>query len=206
MPAFLTRDPRNPDFWDERFAKNFTPWDKGNVPATLQAFVQAAPQALHTLIPGCGNAYEAAYLAQAGWDVTAIDFSPAAVQSAKAAIGAWGKHVIEADFFRYTPAQPLDLIYERAFFCALPREMRPDIVRRWATLLPAGALLAGYFFHDDAVDASDAAAKGPPFSINSHDFHRLMEPFFELLQDSAVGDSIAVFEGKERWQVWCRRP
>ncbi|MBC3920596.1 methyltransferase domain-containing protein [Undibacterium sp. CY18W] len=202
MATFLTRDPRHPDFWDERFEKNFMPWDKGNVPAALQAFVQAATQPLHTLIPGCGNGYEAAYLAQAGWDVTAIDFSPAAVQSARVAIGVWGRHVIEADFFSYTPAQPLGLIYERAFFCALPPEMRPDIIKRWARLLPAGALLAGYFFHDDAQNAS---TKGPPFTINSNEFRQLMAPFFDMLEDNPVSDSISVFEGRERWQIWRRR-
>lgn len=205
MAEFLNRDPRNPQFWDERFEKNFTPWDKGNVPADLQAFMyatsQATPQALNTLIPGCGNGYEAAFLAQAGWPVVAIDFSPAAVRSAQAAIGEWGKHVIEADFFTYAPAQPLGLIYERAFFCALPAAMRADIVKRWAALLPAGALLAGYFFFDDAPDAS---LKGPPFTIHSAAFRELMSPYFVLIEERAVSDSIPVFAGREWWQVWKR--
>jgi hypothetical protein len=48
-------------------------------------------------------------------------------------------------FFEYQPAAALDLIYERAFFCALPPVRRQDIVRRWIELLPPGALLAGYF-------------------------------------------------------------
>lgn len=201
MAGFATRDPRHPDFWNERFEKSFTPWDKGGVPQELQRFVQAALQPLATLIPGCGNGYEAAYLAQAGWPVTAIDFSPAAVQSARAAIGPWGKHVLEADFFTYQPEQKLDLIYERAFFCALPHEMRAAIVARWAVLLPPGAWLAGYFFIDDAVDAS---LKGPPFTIPSVELIKLVLPYFELLEDREVTDSLPVFAGKERWQVWRR--
>ncbi|MFZ6654139.1 methyltransferase domain-containing protein [Undibacterium sp. TJN19] len=201
MADFSTRDPRNPAFWDERFEKNFMPWDKGNVPAELQAFMQTLPQPLNTLIPGCGNGYEAGFLAQAGWPVVAIDFSPAAVRSAQAAIGEWGSHVIEADFLTYAPPQALGLIYERAFFCALPAAMRPDIVSRWAALLPAGALLAGYFFFDDAPDAS---LKGPPFTIHSAAFRELMSPYFALLEERAVSDSIPVFAGKERWQVWQR--
>ena len=201
MADFTTRDPRHPEFWDERFEKNFMPWDKGSVPAELQAFMAAAEQPMNTLIPGCGNGYEAGFLAQAGWPVVAIDFSPAAVRSAQAAIGEWGKHVIEADFFTYAPAQALGLIYERAFFCALPAQMRADIVRRWAALLPADALLAGYFFFDDAPDAS---LKGPPFTIPGAVFSELMSPYFALLEERAVSDSIPVFAGKERWQVWRR--
>lgn len=203
MADFVTRDPDRPDFWSERFEKNFTPWDKGQVPAELQRFVLATEQPLRTLIPGCGNGYEAAFMAKSGWPVTAIDFSPAAVQSARAAIGEWGQYVIEADFFSFQPGQSLQLIYERAFFCALPPSRRAAIVERWASLLPDGALLAGYFFFDDADDAS---LKGPPFTIHSTEFATLLSPYFEILEDSAVSDSIAVFAGKERWQVWRRLP
>lgn len=201
MTDFISRDPNSPCFWDERFSKNFTPWDKGDVPQDLRDFVATAGRKMRTLIPGCGNGYEAAFLAQAGWDVTAIDFSPAAVKSAQNAIGEWGRHVTEADFFEYQPAAALDLIYERAFFCALPPVRRQDIVRRWTQLLPPGALLAGYFFFDDRADASK---KGPPFSISEHAWQELMSPQFALLSDRAVKDSIAVFEGRERWQVWQR--
>jgi hypothetical protein len=33
----------------------------------------------------------------------------------------------------------------------------------------------------------------------------LLSASFERLEDAAVGDSIAVFKGKERWQEWKRR-
>jgi len=36
-----------------------------------------------TLIPCCGIGHEAAYLSEAGWDVTAIDFSSGAVAAAQ---------------------------------------------------------------------------------------------------------------------------
>lgn len=202
MADFQNRDPNQASFWDERFERRFTPWDQGGVPQQLQSFVQQAAQPLCTLIPGCGNGYEAALLAQAGWDVTAIDFSHAAVQSARAAIAPWGSHVIEADFFSYAPPRPLQLIYERAFLCALPPAMRAAIARRWAALLPAGGWLAAYFYIDDSPARS---LKGPPFSITRAELFALLQPDFELLQEAAVSDSIAVFAGKESWQVWRRR-
>ena len=202
MADFLSRDPQNPGFWDERFIKEFTPWDKGDVPLGLQEFVRATATPLTVLIPGCGNGYEVAHLAQAGWNVTAIDFSPAAVASAKATIGEWGQYVLEADFFTHVPEQALDLIYERAFFCALPASMRTAVVQRWADLLPSGALLAGYFFYDDAADVNP---KGPPFPITRPHFQQMMSATFELLEDSDVMDSLPVFAGRERWQVWRRR-
>lgn len=196
-PNFRSRDPADPGFWSERFEQHFMPWDKGGVPAALQDFVAQAASSAVTLIPGCGRGYEVAYLSEAGWDVTAIDFSPAAVAAARSVLGRWADRVAQADFFSYAPQQPLGLIYERAFLCALPRRMRAAIAARWAALLPAGGLLAGFFYFDDA-------AKGPPFGIAPDELEALLAPYFERIADLPVSDSIPAFAGKERWQVWRR--
>lgn len=197
MPEFSSRDPNSPAFWDERFEQGFTPWDRGGVPEALRAFV-AARAPMRTLIPGCGAAYELAFLSDAGWDATAIDFSPAAVATAKAAVGQWSHKVAQADFFTWQPAQSLELIYERAFLCAMPRAMWSQVAARWAALLPPGALLAGYFFFDDAP-------KGPPFGISQHALDELLSSDFSLIEEAPVSDSIPVFAGKERWMIWQRR-
>ena len=198
MVEFSRRDFLQPGFWDERFDRGFTPWDRGGVPDALRAFVARVAKPMRTLIPGCGAAYELAFLCEAGWNATAIDFSPAAVAVAKKAVGPWAGHVVEADFFAWQSAAPLDLIYERAFLCALPRAMWPQLAARYAALLPPGGLLAGFFFFDDAH-------KGPPFGISVEQLNELLTPNFVRIEDAAVGDSIAVFAGKERWQVWQRR-
>jgi SAM-dependent methyltransferase len=197
MADFQQRDPRSSAFWDERFERRFTPWDKGGVPQALRDFA-ASSGPLTTLIPGCGSAYELALLAQAGWDATAIDFSPVAVAAGKAAAGAHADRVVEADFFTWQPSGPLQLIYERAFLCAMPRAMWPQVAARWAALLPAGALLAGYFFFDDV-------AKGPPFGIARAQLDALLLADFDCVADEAVADSLPVFEGKERWMIWRRK-
>jgi SAM-dependent methyltransferase len=197
-PTFDSRDPSSPDFWSERFEHRFMPWDKGGVPAALRHFVEHAPRPLATLIPGCGTGYEVGYLSDAGWEVTAIDFSPAAVEAARQVLGTWGNRVVQADFFEFVPPHPVELIYERAFLCALPVHMREAIAARWAALLPPGGLLAGFFFFDDSP-------KGPPFGIAPAELERLLAPSFERIEDLPVSDSLPVFAGKERWQVWRRR-
>ena len=85
MADFQTRDPLSPAFWDERFEKQFTPWDHGGVPSRLRSFVAGSPAPLRCLIPGCGSAYELVFMLDHGWDATAIDFSPAAVAAASGA-------------------------------------------------------------------------------------------------------------------------
>lgn len=210
MPEFRTRDPLSPDFWDERFDGAFTPWDRGEAPERLRVFIaETAKQVPATswrapdfrprvLIPGCGAGYELELLCEAGWDATAIDFSPSAVAAARQNVGRWAGRVVEADFFEYTPPQPLDLIYERAFLCAMPRAMWPRVVQRWAELLPQGAQLVGYFFFDNN-------SKGPPFGAERDALLALMAPQFDLEIDEPVTDSIPVFQGKERWMSWRRK-
>ena len=80
----------------------------------------------------------------------------------------------------------------------MPPAKWPQVAARWAQLLPAGALLAGYFFFDDSP-------KGPPFGITRAALDALLQAEFVCEADDAVSDSIAVFADKERWMVWRRR-
>lgn len=195
---FASRDPLAPQFWDERFEKRFTPWDRGGAPAALRRFVFDTPGPLTALAPGAGSAYELTLMCEAGWDATAIDFSPVAVARAKALAGPWAERVLEADFFNYEPPRPLDVVIEQAFLCALPRARWPAVAQRWTQLLAPGGLLAGYFYFDDLP-------KGPPFGIARDELDALLAPGFDCIADEAVEDSIPVFLGKEGWMVWRRR-
>ncbi len=190
--------PEHPDFWCKRFGEGVTPWDAGKVPDAFTDLIARQPVPVNTLIPGCGSAWEAVHLAELGWPVTALDFSPAAVATAREILGTAAVDLVCADFFTFAPAAPYPLIYERAFLCALPRKLWADWGRRVAELLPPGGQLAGFFFICDQ-------AKGPPFGISPAQLDELLAPNFARIEDAAVDDSIPVFSGRERWQVWRRR-
>lgn len=190
--------PEHPDFWCKRFGEGVTPWDAGKVPAAFADFIARQPAPENTLIPGCGSAWEAAYLAEKGWPVTALDFSPTAIAAARQVLDGAAVDLMCADFFNFPVAAPYRLIYERAFLCALPRKLWADWGRRVAELLPPGGRLAGYFFLCDQP-------KGPPFGILPDELSGLLADHFDLVEDSPVDDSIPVFAGRERWQVWQRR-
>ncbi|WP_118180901.1 thiopurine S-methyltransferase [Paraburkholderia phosphatilytica] len=196
-PAFSTRDPDSPAFWDERFEKRFTPWDQAGVPAEFVAFASQR-LAEPVVVPGCGNAWEVLWLAERGAPVRAIDFAANAVAAARVQLGQYASVVEQADFFAWQPPVAPAWIYERAFLCALPPARRGDYARRIAELLPEGALLAGFFF-------IGATPKGPPFGMDRSDLDALLSPYFELVDDRPVADSIPVFAGRERWLVWRRR-
>lgn len=196
-PSFETRDPTSPAFWDERFDKAFKPWDQSGVPDAFRAFVGTkAPR--NVLIPGCGSAYEASWLAEKGWPVKAIDFSPSAVTAAKAQLGVHAGVVEQADYFAYAPPFEVEWIYERAFLCALPVDLWAGYAARSAELLRPGGLLAGFYF-------LGTTPKGPPFGIERNALDALLNPFFDLVDEHEVTGSIEVFAGRERWLTWQRR-
>jgi thiopurine S-methyltransferase len=103
-----------------------------------------------------------------------------------------------ADFFEFDFAAPFDLIYERAFLCALPKREWPRYAPRVAELLRPGGRLAGFFYFDEGE-------RGPPFGLKAAELGPLMGEKLEQVVDAAVSDSIPIFIGKERWQVWLKR-
>ena len=197
-PTFPRRDPADPEFWELRYGAGFLPWDAGKVPEQLLAFVRGSPHPRHVLVPGCGSAWDVRCFAEHGWNVVGIDFSPAAVQEARRVLGPHARCVREADFFAPIAEAPFDVVYERAFLCALPRRLWGDWARRMAELVPPGGVVAGFFYFD-------AGERGPPFPLHgAAELDGLMRGGFERIDDAPVEDSIPVFRGKERWQVWRR--
>ena len=189
------QDASKPEFWEKRFRENFTPWDAGGIPPALERFLGTEPGRLRVLIPGCGSGYEVRAFARAGHDVLAIDFAPAAVERAKKTLGPLAERVRLADFFESDLGAPFDLVYERAFLCSLPRPLRPRYVERTRKLLAPRGRLAGFFFFEEGE-------RGPPFGLKPGELEALLGGHFEQTSDAAVHDSIPVFSGKERWQIW----
>ncbi len=197
-PTFPKRDPADPEFWELRYGARFAPWDAGKVPAQLSAFVQgSAPR--RVLVPGCGSGWDVRCFAEHGWDVVGIDFSRGALEEARLVLGPRFDRVREGDFFAPIAEAPFEVVYERAFLCALPRRMWSDWAHRMAQIVEPGGVLAGFFFFDDGE-------RGPPFPLHSpRELDDLLRGAFERIEDAPVADSIPVFRGKERWQVWRRQ-
>ena len=194
----MAQDSSRPEFWDTRYRGGITPWDAGTVPLKLVEYLeQHGPE--RVLIPGCGTGYEVKAFAERGHEVLAIEFSDAAIESARRELGALCGRVIKADFFAFEAA-PFDVIYDRAFMCALPRRLWPQWAARMAELLRPGGDLVGFFYFDDNQ-------RGPPFGVSPSALQQLLGEKFDLIEseDVPAGESLPVFKGKEVWQVWKRR-
>lgn len=189
----------SPGFWDQRYAAGKTPWDQRAIPSRLAEFLHRTPVSGRAFVPGCGSGYEIKSLHEQGWPVLGLDFSAAAVAHAQRELGPLGHLVRVGDFF--APAADLagfSLVYERTFLCALPPELHASYARRMAELIVPGGVLCGFFF----LGPED---EPPPHPLRQEQINGLLGRDFELTENLAVPDSLPLFAGKERWQVWRRR-
>jgi protein-L-isoaspartate O-methyltransferase len=192
-------DSTHPDFWTTRYATGRTPWDFGGVPAVLKSFLASSPTPGSVLIPGCGSGYEVQAFHTAGYDVTGIDFSPAAVDQAKRVLGVLAERVILGDFFTHDfGGRCFDLIYERTFLCSMPPSGWPHYATRVADLLSAEGRLVGIFFY------AQQSASGPPYPLTEKQAEQLFESRFRLVRSELVTDSLLLFRGMERWEEWLK--
>ena len=67
-------------FWQQRFESKQTGWDRGQASPQLMDWLNSGSlQPCKILIPGCGSGWEVIELAKREFDITALDYTPAAV-------------------------------------------------------------------------------------------------------------------------------
>lgn len=192
-------DSNQPDFWSVRYAAGKTPWDFGGVPSALKSFLERSSVPGRVLIPGCGSGYEIQAFHAAGYDVSAIDFSPAAVEQTKRVLGVLAERVILGDFFTHDFGERrFDLIYERTFLCSMTPSRWPEYVNRSADLLSPGGRLIGVFLY------GQSSSSGPPFPLTEPEAEQLLRKHFEPVRSEAMTDSLPLFRDMERWQEWLK--
>ena len=196
----MTSDSTEPAFWDERYASQRTPWALADIPPALDAFLRRCARGGSVLIPGCGadDRVIRRFLA-GGFQVTAIDFSPVAIEQAGGESPDLSARIILGDFFTHRFGQEFDLIYERTFLCSLPPSRWRDYATRMAELVRPGGRLLGIFLYGSEPDP-------PPFPMTKQRARALFETHFELELVELLATSLPVFAGmEERWQQWVRK-
>ena len=80
----MSGNSHSPTHWDQRYLRGDTPWNSGLVSRELVRLLREeriAPCRAFEL--GCGAGTNAVFLAQQGFEVTAADFSPVAIERAR---------------------------------------------------------------------------------------------------------------------------
>jgi SAM-dependent methyltransferase len=153
-------------------------------------------------VPGAGRGHDARLLARRGYQVTAFDFSAAAVAAARrlAAAEAVKLAVEQRDVFAlaHDHAGAFDGVWEYTCFCAIDPDRRDEYARvLHAILRPGGLLLACFFPLRDGTD-------GPPFPVSRGDIERVLAGRFTVLEAGPPPRSVERRRGLE-WLVRARR-
>ncbi len=180
------------EFWNQRYLDNQTGWDIGYASTPLCRYIdQLTNKNISVLIPGCGNAYEAAYLFDNGFhNICLLDLAPAALAAARKRIPALpAKHFINQDFFNHDGQY--DLILEQTFFCAIDPALRMAYANQAHKLLKPGGKLVGLLF--DIPLNSDK----PPFGGTIESYKAVFQTQFEIKSFEKCHNSIAPRAGNE---------
>jgi SAM-dependent methyltransferase len=135
--------------WFDRFYKQAggdwdqVPWADREPNPHLVAWLRtfsAAPVRKRCLVVGCGLGDDAEALASAGFDVTAFDISPTAIEAARRRFPRSGVDYVVADVLQPPPAWhgAFDLIFEAFTLQALPPEPRHAAIGSIAALTASG--------------------------------------------------------------------
>jgi 2-polyprenyl-3-methyl-5-hydroxy-6-metoxy-1,4-benzoquinol methylase len=113
------------EHWEERYRKGETPWDTGHPSTELQRVVREEKiKPCRAIELGCGTGTNAVWLAQQGFDVTAVDLSSLAIDQAKARAAQAGVsvHFVAGDLL--DPPEvggPFDFFFDRGCYHVVRR-------------------------------------------------------------------------------------
>lgn len=170
---------QNKQFWNSRYQESPAPKWELNQASPL--FVDIAPRLKlpksRVLVLGCGSGNDAAYFAELGHLVTAVDFSEEAISQAKNKYShlkniKWSV----ADAFQLPSdfRQSFDLVIEHTFYCAVPPTQREKVVKVWLQALAPGGHLLGVFFAMDKYS-------GPPFGGSEWELRQRLKKHFQFI-------------------------
>ncbi len=130
--------------WDKRYAEKALLWSAGPNLFLVEELAGMKPG--RALDLACGEGRNAIWLAEQGWQVTATDYSPVAIEKAQARARELD---LDIDFHVADATDPLSASYDLiiVFYLHLPRPENAKVVNHAAgALAPAGTLL--YVGHD----------------------------------------------------------
>ena len=193
-PPNQSSDPVELDknYWETQWHNKKTGWDIGySSPAIEEYMRQYQNKDAKILIPGCGNAYEVAFLWNLGFkNLTVLDIASEAVQILKEKYKEKvGVSILCEDFF--THAEKYDLIIEQTFFCSLSPILRPKYAEKMHELLNENGRIIGLVFN------RSFEKNGPPFGGNMQEYQSIFEKYFEIKKMEECYNSIQPRKGSE---------
>lgn len=164
------------EFWEDRYRGHSTTHRHPN-PQLVAEVADLRPG--RALDAGCGEGGDALWLAEHGWQVTAVDIAEAALDRARAHAQSAGADIanridwVRADLAEWTPPHAgFDLVTSHYVHAPGPRD---ELLRRLAdAVAPGGTLLV--VGHDHPADPHPADRSAPESRVTTDDLAAGLDP------------------------------
>jgi len=186
-------------YWSQRYKSNNTGWDIGYPSTPLKEYIdQLTDKNLRILIPGAGNAYEAEYLYEQGFNnVFVLDIAKQPLEAFQERVPDFpSDYLLHGDFFELE--DHFDLIIEQTFFCAIdpaPTNRSAYAQKVNELLQPKGKLVGLWFTHS-------LERGGPPHGgtkkeyesyFNLHFKTKIFQPCYNSIEPRAAKELFGIF-------------
>lgn len=191
--------------WDERYATGNTPWDEGQPDPQLVALVESGELAPGRLLEiGCGTGTNALWLAQRGFEVTAFDLAPLAIEKAlakRAAAGARASFLVHDVLAARAPGGPYDLVFDRGVLHVFDE---PAERARFAERVAEALRLGGRWLSLSGSTEGPERDHGPP-RRSARDLVEAVEPHLAIDELRSVEFSLDLPSTVLAWRLLARR-
>jgi len=181
MPA--KSKPAGPPDWENRYQQGDTPWitqqPSRELARVLEEYEIPRGRALEL---GCGDGVNAVFLARQGFDVSAVDVSPTAIQQAR---GLADRAGVSVDFQVADVkalnglSSPFDFVFDRGLYHVVRQADLAGLLQSLERVTTSGSMyltLAGNANEDTPTDEP-----GPP-RVSAEEICRELAPLMELVQ------------------------
>ena len=145
------------------------------------------------LVLGCGEGHDAAFFAEAGHVVTAVDFSKEGLNRGKEKYGhLHNLKFVECDIFQLPQEwnHSFDIVFEHTCFCAISPSKRKELVTIWRRMLHEEGQLMGVFF-------AMLKRAGPPYGSSEFEIRDYLKNYFQFLFWGRWRNSLPQRQGRE---------
>ena len=184
-------------FWEDIYLNQDTGWDLEGVTPVFEYIAEDIKPG-NLCIIGCGRGYDAVMFSKKGFNVTAVDFAPSAINALNqlAAEELVNINTLQKDIFSLTPDYlgSFNYIIEQTCFCAIHptrREEYQTLVR--SLLIPGGELIGLWFPLDKKLDKG-----GPPYGTNVDEVKSIFDIGWKIKKEEFPEQSIKPRKGREK--------
>lgn len=191
----------HPQFWEDIYLADDAGWDLGGVTPIFESIANEIKPG-NVCILGCGCGYDSVMFAQKGFDVTAVDFAPSAINALNvlAKESKVNIQIIQSDIFSLIPehVNTFDYIIEQTCFCAIDPTLRQEYERLVKNLLKPGGKLIGLWFPlDKPIDDG-----GPPWGTTVDEVKSIFKNGWTIERDEFLDLSIKSRKGREKMIIF----